>query len=396
MITLASKDTCTACGACAHRCPHQCISMQENTIGEIYPIIDNDKCIQCHACEKICPVLVLPEGNIPQTVYAAWSIKEEQRLSSASGGVAYECYQYAIFHGYKCVGASMNADLTVSLKIAETADELIAFKNSKYVFSEIYDLLPRITEELRHGEKILMMGLPCQIAAVKKMFPHHDNLLLVEILCHGNTPYSYLKQHIESIEQRVGKKTATVDFRTPSYKTYTYTFTLRDNKGEEFYAARAKDGDTYQYAYHSAVSYRESCYHCSFAKEERIGDITLADYWGLGNKIPFNHEKKNVSMVQINSEKGSLFWNAIVRSGNVFSEERPIEEARAGNPRLLRTNPKSKDRLTFEKEILKYHGDFEKATKELVKQYLKRQNESRLVLHFRGLLYRINKVIRKL
>ena len=396
MIQLASEELCTACGACAYRCPQKCIKMLENDIGVPYPVIDSEVCIECHACEKSCPVLFSPQGNIPQTVYAAWSVDEEQRLTSASGGIAYEFYQYAIKHGYKCVGAYLNADFTVSLKLAKEPEELIVFKNSKYVYSEIHTLLPRISEELRHGEKILVMGLPCQIAAIKKLFPHQENLVLVEILCHGNTPSSYLKQHIEYIEQRVGKRAAVVDFRTPSYQTYTFTFTLRDNKGEEFYAARAKDGDTYQYAYHSAVSYRESCYHCSFAKEERIGDITLADYWGLGNKIPFNHEKKNVSMVQINSEKGSLFWNAVVRSGNVFSQERPMEEARAGNPRLLRTNPKSKDRLTFEREILKHHGDFEKATKELVKQYLKRQNESRLVLHFRGLLYRINKVIRKL
>ena len=396
MIKLASAELCTACGACVYRCPQKCIKMPENDIGVPYPVIDIEACIECHTCEKSCPVLFSPQGNIPQTVYAAWSVDEEQRLTSASGGIAYEFYQYAIKHGYKCVGASLNADFTVSLKLAEKPEELIAFKNSKYVYSEIHTLLPRISEELRHGEKILVMGLPCQIAAIKKLFPHQENLVLVEILCHGNTPSSYLKQHIEYIEQRTGKRAAVVDFRTPSYQTYTYTFTLRDHNGEEFYAARAKDGDTYQYAYHRAVSYRESCYHCSFAKEERVGDITLADYWGLGNKTPFNHEIRNVSMVQINSEKGSSFWDDVVSSGVVYTEERPLEEAQEGNPRLLRTNPKSKDRIIFEREIAQNHGDFEKAIKEPIKLYLKRQNDSRLVLHFRGFIYRIKKMMCKL
>ena len=367
MISLAPKETCTACGACAFRCPRGSIKMQEDLIGVPYPSINIDTCIECHACEKSCPVLSSPKGNEPQTVYAAWSLRKEHRLSSASGGIAYESYQYAISHGYKCIGASVNHDFTVSLKMAETVDDLVAFKNSKYVFSEIFDVLPLISEGLHRGDKILMMGLPCQIAAVKKLFPHQENILLVEILCHGNTPQAYLKQHIESIEQCTGKKAATVDFRNHSYYTYTYTFTLQDDNGDEFYAARAKDGDTYQYAYHNAVSYRESCYHCSFAKEERVGDITLADSWGLGNKIPFNHEKRNVSMVQINSEKGSSFWDDVVSSGVVYAEERPLEEAREGNPRLLRTNPKSKDRIIFEKEIMRYQGDFEKATVGLTK-----------------------------
>lgn len=61
MIKLATHDTCTGCGACAFKCPKHCISMQENAIGIVFPVIDADACIECHSCEKVCPILNLPE-----------------------------------------------------------------------------------------------------------------------------------------------------------------------------------------------------------------------------------------------------------------------------------------------------------------------------------------------
>lgn len=48
-----------------------------------------------------------------------------------------------------------------------------------------------------------MIALPCQIAAIKKMFYRYlDNLLLVDLVCHGVTPADYLIQHIRSIEHK--------------------------------------------------------------------------------------------------------------------------------------------------------------------------------------------------
>lgn len=38
-IELAGHDLCTGCGACAAKCPKQCISMHENAIGIVLPVI---------------------------------------------------------------------------------------------------------------------------------------------------------------------------------------------------------------------------------------------------------------------------------------------------------------------------------------------------------------------
>lgn len=142
MIKLAPLSLCTGCGACAYPCPKQCITMREDMIGQIYPVIDDNRCIECHACEKICPILNEPEGNSPVKAYASWSQNMENRRTSASGGIAHEIYDYALDRGYYIVGASTNPDFSVSLKVTDKQEDISAFKNSKYVFSSGYNAFP--------------------------------------------------------------------------------------------------------------------------------------------------------------------------------------------------------------------------------------------------------------
>ena len=69
------------------------------------------------------------------------------------------------------------------------------------------------------------------------------------------------------------------------------------------------------------------------------GDITIGDFWGLGKETPFEHNIKNgVSVVLINNEKGSKFFEEI--KDKIFFEKRTIEEAIKGNNQLR--NPTSK------------------------------------------------------
>lgn len=376
MISLAPKDVCTGCGVCSFQCPHTCIKMESDGIGQLYPFIVSVLCTECHACEKACPVLNAPPCTYPKRAYAAWSRDEHQRRTSASGGIAYEFYHYAVNQGYKVVGASFNDDLSVTLKVASSEKEIVPFKNSKYVFSHGYDVFEQIREELRNGEKYLMAGVSCQIAAMRKLFGRYENIVFVEILCHGMTPYSYLRQHVDAIEKKEKKKAHSMTFRAPEAHTYTYTFTLYDDEGRSFYAARTKDGDSYQYAYHRSVSYRENCYHCSFAKRERVGDIVLCDFYGLGKTIPFEHDKKEVSCVLAVTAKGQAFIDNVIATDCLFVEERPLNEAVEGNPRLRQSNQKTIERRTFEERILQCGGDFEQAIAPLVAEYKKSQNVS--------------------
>lgn len=395
MIKLATHDACTGCGVCAFKCPKQCISMKEDSIGQIYPVVDNAHCIECHSCEKVCPILNEPTSYKSEKAYAAWSNDEEERRTSASGGIAIEMYKYAVSNGWSAVGAVQNEDFSVSHKMVSTLDELMAFKNSKYVFSDTYTVFPEIRTAIQLDRKVIFIGLPCQVSALRKLCRNADNLLLVEVVCHGTTPTSYLQQHIDMLSKQAEKTVSRMSFRDPYTYTYTFTFTLYDSDGKLFYAKQTKDGDTYQFGYHRAVSYRENCYHCHFAKPERNADITIADYHGLGLCSPCNYSDRKVSLILENTPKGGAFINELIETGHIHAEQRPIKEPFKGEAQLRHPSVKNKYRLMFEKEIINNKGDFEKSIEALYKKYQKDTRIKALVSFPIKILKKIKKIITK-
>lgn len=369
MIKLATHDVCTGCGACAFKCPKQCITMKEDAIGQIFPVIDSACCIECHSCEKVCPILNEPASYKSGRAFAAWSNDEEERRTSASGGIAIEMYKYAVSNDWLAVGAVQNNDFSVSHQMVSSLDELAAFKNSKYVFSDAYAVFPEIKSVLKDGKKVLFIGLPCQVAALRKLCHDADNLLLVEVVCHGTTPFSYLIQHIDMLSKEYGKIAVRMSFRDPYTYTFTFTFTLYDSDGNLFYAKRTKDNDTYQFGYHRAISYRENCYHCRFAKSERNADITIADYHGLGLSAPCSFNARKVSLILENTEKGHTFIKSLMRNRSIHAEQRPLEEPFKGEAQLRHPSIKNKYREIFEEEIVKSNGNFELAIKHPLNKY---------------------------
>lgn len=381
MIKLAEKNLCTGCGACAYRCPKGCIEMKPNNIGIMLPVVDYSACIECQACQRVCPVINEPQPWFAKKAYAAWSNDEEERRTSASGGIAIELYKQALTLGYKVVGASQNCDFGVTMKMTSVPEELVRFKNSKYVFSSAYDVYPEIKQVLKEDQKVLFIGLPCQTAALRQLFKDNENLLLVDLVCHGSTPLSYLQQHINMLCRQANQNAVRMSFRDPETYTYTYTFTLYNSKNERFYAKRTKDGDTYQFAYHRMISYRENCYHCKFAHPKRHSDITLADYSGLGALAPCDFSARKVSLILENTEKGSAFIQKLINNRKIIVHERPLEEPFQGQPRLRFPNPKSKYRNLFEQEIEACNGDFEAAIRKPMAAY-RRDEIRKTILRF--------------
>ena len=355
MISLADTDFCTGCGACAFACPKQCISMKSNEIGIIYPVINYTECILCNRCQKVCPILSPVDYNTPIHAYAAWSCNDCERSTSASGGIAAEIYKYSIANGRKIVGAVQQKDFSVSLQMSDKEECIAKFKNSKYVFSTAYSLFPIIKNELKKNNKITVIGLPCQIAALRKLFPKHDNLLLVDLVCHGTTPHDYLVQHIHTLEKECANKAVRMSFRDPETYTYTFTFTLYDAEGKRFCERKIEDGDAYQVGYHKKITYRENCYHCPFAKNVRMGDLTIADYHGLGLCAPCSFSNRDVSLILSNTDKGEVWVQELIENKKIIVYERPLEEPIKGEVQLRHPSTKTAERRDFEKL---YRGDF--------------------------------------
>ena len=62
-ILYHSKEECCGCTACYAICQHEAICMVEDEEGFEYPEVDQERCIRCYKCLKVCPMKVTGEEN---------------------------------------------------------------------------------------------------------------------------------------------------------------------------------------------------------------------------------------------------------------------------------------------------------------------------------------------
>ena len=60
-----NKCDCTGCSACKAACPKQCITMERDERGFLYPQADESICVNCGLCEKVCPIQNPARKNVP-------------------------------------------------------------------------------------------------------------------------------------------------------------------------------------------------------------------------------------------------------------------------------------------------------------------------------------------
>ncbi len=373
-VKLCSAAQCTACGLCIANCGKKAISFQLNEYGCEMPVIDQALCISCQKCKRICPAENTTQGNPIKTVYAAWSLDEDIRLNAASGGMASTICHYALDRGWKAFGVDFTPDQG-AVFIEVSSDNLSRIRNSKYSYAS--DTLPydRIAEAVSGG-KTIFIGLPCQVAAVKKHIATRqcpaDNLFSIDLLCHGIAPRQYILQHLSAVK---AKKGDTVFFRDPQKGTRNYYFSVIRN-GRTVYSRKVEEDDVYQLGYHKALIYRENCYNCQYTNTNRMGDLTLGDFSGLGKTKPIAYSGNNVNCVTVNTDRGMELLNALTAEGLISIDERPIEEAIQYEHQFIAPSVPHKKRTVF-LEKLRETGSFEISAKFALKQERNRYHRAK-------------------
>lgn len=87
-------------------------------------------------------------------------------------------------------------------------------------------------------------------------------------------------------------------------------------------------------AFSKASVFRRSCYDCQFNGLQRVGDVTIADFWGIGRQgTPFRHDvSKGVSLILVNTPIGREIVDSF---SDCLKEIRSLEETVKYNHNLI-------------------------------------------------------------
>lgn len=315
-ISVIQNKDCSGCGACAQICPRSCISMTSDIEGFLYPILDSAKCVQCGKCVKVCPVMNT-QIRTPLDALAAMNQNSEMLKKSSSGAIFPLLAQMWIREGGYVCAAEMMEDLSVKHTVTNTFDGLRRMQGSKYVQSDMRNAYTEMKKLLDLGKKVLFVGTPCQVSAVRNMFAKNLNqMLLVDLICHGVPSQEFFLRHIGRTYNQSNRLVQVVTFRDkPFYEASCYRLTIKDGVSTRHIQPNR---DAYYNLFLKSASYRESCYACKYACAERVGDITIGDC-STRSKYPCFPYAAVVNTVLVTTQVGQRFWDK-VKSEAIFCE----------------------------------------------------------------------------
>ena len=313
MKILENMDLCYGCGVCSNVCAHGAITMKPAGDGFLYPEIHAEKCVECKACQQVCPQLhPRYEYSRAPKVYAAMA-DDEIRKVSASGGVFTVLAEYVLEQGGYVCGCTFTEEFRGAkhIMISDKKD-LERLRNSKYIQSESGDIYRQVKEKLEQGASVLFVGTPCQCAALTGYLKKpYEKLIVVDLICHGpSSPLAWEKFLEEIAPHRTVKG---VNFRYKGVKGWSATTHVEFTEGKP-YTKLFKD-DPFEQAASKNLITRKSCGTCQFARVPRQGDLTIGDFWGIHVYKKALDDRKGTSAVLVNTEKGEVLLQKLEQNG---------------------------------------------------------------------------------
>lgn len=289
--------------------------MQADAEGFDYPVINQDFCVDCGLCESVCPVIQRDAspilGNSP-AVYAMYHGDESVRRKSSSGGAFSALTDYVFGCGGVVFGAAYDADFKVVHGMASTPEEALKFRTSKYSQSLMTGIFAKVREELETGKMVLFSGTPCQVEGLKcYLRKPYDNLITCDIICTSVPSPKLFGRYLRFLEHRYDSKVAAINMKDKTIGWHKNQNGIRVTFANGKSVFRNADTNLWNTAFNGALASRPSCYKCRFANMNRPGDFTIGDYWGIENVHPEWDSDHGVSLVLVNTAKGSEVFEQI-------------------------------------------------------------------------------------
>ena len=301
----ANRADCCGCEACANICPKKAITMVRDAEGFAYPKINPVLCVKCGRCDAICPALNYEAKTIdtlPPTFVATYP--NEKILRQSSSGAMFTALSEMILEKDGIVfGAGFDEKFYVAHTSAKDAESLRNLRGSKYVQSQIGDVYKQVKEALK-DQPVLFSGTPCQCVGLKNFLGRdYDNLLTVDIICHGVPSPALWESYIDRIGY--AHEVTQVNFRT---KRNGWGQRIDINFSDQEHKASLTSNNLYGRLFLRNLSLRPSCSACKFRFPNGKSDLTLGDAWGIKDFAPEMFDSRGVSVVFVHTAKGAKFF----------------------------------------------------------------------------------------
>lgn len=244
---------------------------------------------------------------IQPKVYAVQHKDESIRAVSRSGGIFTALSDLVLENVGAVYGCVLDKDLTAVHIRAVNRENRNQMRGSKYVQSKLGDTYKSVKNDLLAGRMVLFSGTSCQIAGLQQYLgKEYENLLCVDIVCHGTPSPKVWKEYLKWQETKTGETVITVNFRNKKdYGWRDHVETLELSNGNSV------SSKVYTKIFYGHTALRPCCYECPYKAIMHPGDITIADYWGIEKAAPEFDDNKGVSLVLINNDKGMLTFENI-------------------------------------------------------------------------------------
>lgn len=363
--------------------------MQEDNEGFLYPVINQDECIECGKCVSACMI----NNEIPSRpklkAYAGINNDDAIRDISSSGGIFAELAKHVIKHQGIVFGAKFNKNWEVIHDYTDKMEKVSSFYGSKYVQSNIGQSYKQAKYFLELGRVVLFSGTPCQIAGlILFLNKKYNNLITLDFVCHSIPSPKVWKLYRKKVLYNISKENnlkesyfSHISFRSKvnGWNDFHFECIVKDAKTVIKFAESHKI-NPYMAAFLKDLSIRPVCTNCLVRDHKSGADITLADFWGVEKYHSRNNrliDNKGASIIITYTDTGNHLLKLIKE--NIYLIEIPyeeIEEDKLHSP-ITKSATKNRYRATFFNQIDKI--DIEKNIKKNIRKGLLRKRRNKFL-----------------
>lgn len=281
-------------------------------------------------------------------VYAAWNNESIERMMSSSGGM-FSAFAAEIFENGGVVYAVEETKCGLSYQRAENMESIRRMQGSKYYQAKAYTIhMEFVYRDIELCNCVLMLGTSCQIGMLRALLMRKyqtipENVLLIDIICHGVGSKRLVDVYRKELEQRKGKL-LNHTFRNKKenrfgsqFSEYTYESGHIEQKDNE--------DDYYMRFFFPGFFLRPSCYECKYAGKNKDSDVSIGDFNGASRVVKnFPDTTYCISSVIVNTEKGKRFLDQVIINNRISILPTEYSVVAAQNLPLLYPTKRSKVR----------------------------------------------------